>query len=168
MIAGHGFIESALLGQGDTQIVVGIDVIGPECHGAMETGSRVLQPSLVLESDAQVVVHLRELRLKLQSTLEVSDRFVQASHFLIDDADIAVKGSRQRVQLDGSANVLDGRVMPAGPVGKFAEQMERVGVVGIDLQDLPVNLFRLLEIAGLMVLQSLRECFGNGWHVRQG
>ena len=49
-------------------------------------------------------------------------------------------------------------------VSQHAEQMKRIGMVGIDLQDLPIDLLGRLEPTGLVVFQGQRECFGNRCH----
>ena len=68
------------------------------------------------------------------------------------------------VQPDRPSDVLDGQLVLARLVSQHAEQMKRIGMVGIDLQDLPVELLRCLEVAGLVMLQGQCQCFSDRCH----
>ena len=45
-----------------------------------------------------------------------------------------------------------------------AQQVERMGMRRIGLEDLPIKLFRRLKPAGLVMLDGAGQCFGNRWH----
>ena len=68
------------------------------------------------------------------------------------------------LQPDRPSNVLDGDLVPAHLVGNHAEKMDRIGMIRIDRENLPVDLLGRLQPAGLMVLDRNCKCFGNGCH----
>jgi hypothetical protein len=49
-------------------------------------------------------------------------------------------------------------------VSNHAEKMQRVGLIRLDLKNLPINLFGGLQPTGLMVLDRNRQCFRNRCH----
>ena len=72
--------------------------------------------------------------------------------------------ARPGIQAQGVANRRDGWAVLSHLVGKHAQQMVGVGVIGIRLQDLAVQALGLRQIARLMIMQGLGECFRNGGH----
>ena len=48
----------------------------------------------------------------------------------------------------------DGHVMPARLVSQHAQQMKRIGLIRLDRQDLPADLFGILQAPGLMMLNG--------------
>ena len=69
-----------------------------------------------------------------------------------------------RRKTDGMANVLDGHFGPACLRGDDTQQMPRVGFIGLDSEDLPVDLFGSLEPPRLVVRGGYRQCLGNRGH----
>ena len=49
-------------------------------------------------------------------------------------------------------------------VGNHAEKMQRIGMIRLDRENLPIDLLGRLQPAGLMVLDRNRQCFGNRCH----
>ena len=49
-------------------------------------------------------------------------------------------------------------------VSNHAEKMERIGMIRLDRENLPIDLLGGLQPAGLMVLDRNRQCFGNRCH----
>ena len=58
--------------------------------------------------------------------------------------------------------------MLAHLVSNHAEKMERIGMIRLDRENLPVDLLGSLEPAGLMVLDRNRQFFGNRCHSLEG
>ena len=75
-----------------------------------------------------------------------------------------MEGSRIPFQPDRPSNVLDGDLVLAHLVGNHAEKMERIGMIRLDRENLPVDLLGSLQPTGLMVLDRNRQCFGNRCH----
>ena len=57
-----------------------------------------------------------------------------------------------------------GRLVLSHLVGQHSQQVQGVGLGGIGLQDLPVKLLRLGQVAGLVVLQGQRQRFCDRRH----
>jgi hypothetical protein len=68
------------------------------------------------------------------------------------------------VQPDRPFDVLDGDLMRTPLGSHHAEKMERIGLIRLDLQNLPIYLLGSLQAASLMVLDSDRQGFGNRRH----
>ena len=69
-----------------------------------------------------------------------------------------------RLQLQRPAVAGDRFVQLARLVGDHAQKMDRIGMIGFDLQNLPIDLLGSLQPTGLMVLDRDRQCFGNRCH----
>ena len=48
--------------------------------------------------------------------------------------------------------------------GDYAEEMERIGLIRLNRENLAINLLGRLQPAALMVLDRNRQCFGNCCH----
>ena len=75
-----------------------------------------------------------------------------------------MKSGLDAIQPDGPLNGFDGDLMLAHLQSHHAEKMERVGLIRLDRENLPIDLLRSLQAARLMVLESNRQCFGNCRH----
>ena len=54
--------------------------------------------------------------------------------------------------------------MLAHLAGNHPQQVQGIGIVGVYLQDLPVDRLRLLQVARLMVAHCNGQSFGDGCH----
>jgi hypothetical protein len=52
--------------------------------------------------------------------------------------------------------------MLTAAVDDFAKQMPGIGVIGVLIQDLDIELFGPIDISRLMVFERECECFGSG------
>ena len=75
-----------------------------------------------------------------------------------------MEGSHIPFQPDRPSNVLDGNLVLAHLVSDHAEKMNRIGVIRLGRENLPIDLLGGLQPAGLMVLDRNRQCFGNRCH----
>ena len=66
-----------------------------------------------------------------------------------------------RILAQGLTDVIDGEVVPANLMRDQAEQMERIDLTWIHLQDLAIQLFRSAQVAGLMILHGQGERLGQ-------
>jgi hypothetical protein len=58
---------------------------------------------------------------------------------------------------DRAADHLDGELLPTRLVREYAEQMQRIGMVRIRLQDLSIEALGFAKTATAMVLHGCRE-----------
>ena len=65
---------------------------------------------------------------------------------------------------DRLADVPDRQVVPAQASSNHAQQVQGIRMVGVHLQDLPVNRLGLLQLARLMILHCHSQSFGNSCH----
>ncbi len=72
--------------------------------------------------------------------------------------------SRTALQPDRPSNVFNGNLMFAHLGSNHAEKIECVGMIRLDLKNLPVDLFGGLQPTTLMVLYCNCKCFGNCCH----
>ena len=82
-------------------------------------------------------------------------------------AQVIVIVGRLRPQGDGPADVLHGQRMLSALLGNDSQQVQRIGVVRVGLEDAVVDLFRHREPPGLMVGNRDRQGFGEGCHRRR-
>jgi hypothetical protein len=62
--------------------------------------------------------------------------------------------------------LLDGQVASAHLMGEDAERMRRIGILGVDLQALPVELLRLPRVAPLLIPYGMSERLRQRGHIR--
>ena len=86
---------------------------------------------------------------------------------LVGGRQVAVELGLVRLDRQGLADEVDGRFRLADLVGDDAEQVQGIGLVGVQTQHLPVHLLGLLQVAGLMELEGLDHRVANGGHEGQ-
>ena len=74
---------------------------------------------------------------------------------------VAVCLAKIRLQFQGAAIAGDCFVKPTCPLRDHAEEMNRVGMVRLDVENLPVNRLGLLQPPILMVLIGNRQIVGD-------
>ena len=79
-----------------------------------------------------------------------------------------MKESRAASQGDRPSNVFDGDLVLADLGRNHAEKMERVGLIRLDGENLPVDLLGGLQPAALMVLDRNRQKFRSCRHLPPG
>ena len=72
--------------------------------------------------------------------------------------------SHRRVQRDRLLDMLDCHLMPADLIRNHAQEVKRSRMVGLDLQNLPVERLRLRQAAGPVVLEGEIQGFGDCRH----
>jgi hypothetical protein len=75
-----------------------------------------------------------------------------------------MKPSCIRIQPNGSLHVFERDIVLSHLMGEQAEEVNRLGVMRIGLQDLSIDLLGGLEAAGFVVLEREGEGFGNRGH----
>ena len=79
-----------------------------------------------------------------------------------------MKDGRTAVEPDRPADILDGHLVAAQLVGDQAQKVQRIGLIGLPGQNLPVHLLRLGQATGLVKLHGKRQGFGKRGHGRRG
>jgi hypothetical protein len=79
---------------------------------------------------------------------------------------IIVKNRLRAVELHGLRNQFDGGLVVPDLMGEHAEQMESIDLFGISRENLPVEILRLLEFAGLVVAERLLQMLRVRRHQR--
>ena len=165
LILGHRFRQLALVLQGIAQVVVRFGVVGFEAEGLLILGHRFRQLALILKGNAQVVVRLGVIGFEAEGLLILGHRFRQLTLALECNPQVAVKSRIGRPYPDRLTDVLDRQVILAHLTGNHPQQMQSISMVGVHLQNLPVNRLGLLQIARLVVLQCHSQSFGNSCHI---
>src|SRR5947199_121183 len=111
------------------------------------------------ERENKAAVCLGTVGVQFQCFAEGSDRFLQLPLVPERISQMVVMARFGTVQLDCPTNVLDGNVMLPALVRYYAEQMERIGMVRISRNNLPIGLLCSLQFARLMMAERNRECF---------
>ena len=81
------------------------------------------------------------------------NRFLQFAQSAKGLPDVVVELRDLGIEPNRLPDVVNGNVMLADLMGNHAEKVEGARMIGLDLQYLPVERLRLLQAAGLMVLQ---------------
>ena len=163
-VAGDRFERLPLVCQRIAQVVVGLGIVRLQFERPAVAGDRFVRLPLVLQRIAQVVVRVGIVRLQLQCAAVAGDRFVQSSPGPQGIAQVVMEGSHIPFQPDRPSNVLDGNLVLAPLGGNHAEKMNRVGLIRLSLENLPIDLLGGLQPTGLMVLDRNRQRFGNRRH----
>ncbi len=120
-------------------------------------GYCLVQSALRLPYQPEVVVHLKIIRLERQSALVRCVRIMQPTLRSPHITQIVVKSGYSGVFDDRFADENRGAVMAPGLMRENSEQMERVGMTGVGLQDLCVELLGFDETSALMAAHGSRE-----------
>jgi len=95
-------------------------------------------------------VGVRVVRIERDRVLVGGDRLVQREPVLEDDPEVAVPVRPLGFELEAPLDQGDGPLASRLLVGEDTREMQRVGVVGRDFEDLPVDLSRDRPLLGLL------------------
>jgi hypothetical protein len=157
-------IDLALLCHDEAEAVVRLGVVRIQLECMAVGSDRLVRFPLRLERIAQVVVGLDKVRFQVQCPAVGGDRLVQLSLGLECIAQIAVEGRFGPIQFDCPIDVDDGNLVLTHLEGNESQQMQCVGLIRIDCEDLPVNLLGSLKSPRLMMLDGHLKGFGNRCH----
>ncbi len=105
------------------------------------------------------------IRVEAQRAAVAGHRMVQLAQALVGQAEVGVIRGLAGIAEHGPLDGVDGRLVVAPLERNHADQMQGLGVVGLGLEDLPVDLLRLLKPAGLVMAYRGLQCLGGGGHV---
>jgi hypothetical protein len=116
------------------------------------------------KKQAEVDGHLRGSRIPPQRDLKARHRPLQLAAGAIRLAEVAVKGGLARRESDGTLDELDRLTRLASLEGQHAEQVQRIGIVGLACEDRLVNPLGQLPLAAPMMSHR----FGQRWRRQRG
>ena len=111
--------------------------------------------ALVDERIPQIVERIGEAGIELDCLFETGERFGDFAGCLENRAQIGVERGHIRHQGNRLPDQVDGVLMMVCLMRQQTQQMADIGMEMIHLQDLPIEGFRLLQIAALMVADGL-------------
>src|SRR5262249_776555 len=125
---------------------------------------RFVDLPLLAKDISQVVVRFGIIRFEFERLTNVSRPFVQVPLGLPDHTEAIVPFGKIGFEANGLAHELDSHVVFAILVGNQPEEMQRIDLTGVCLQDVAVGVFRLEKLAGLMILDAQGEKLLNSAH----
>ena len=164
-----GVVQTIDVRQRDAEVALGVGVVGVELEGLFEGGDGLVVAAGDAEGDAEVGVGFGEGGVGGEEVAVELDGFVGAFGVEEDSAEGEGEGGL-RGEGDSAADEAFGFGEGAPPppscraclVGDHAEEVEGVGLVGVDLEDLAVDLFGVFEVAGVLVAEGELEGVVDG------
>jgi hypothetical protein len=145
---------------------MGMGEIGVMADGGVETGDRLFEPSEGLKGVATPEMGVSQIWTESQDGVEISQGAVRLSDRLKQFAAMQVEQGLGGGGQDRLVEQLD-RLRCAPPdLGDQAQQVERVGMPGIVLQDLTIQRLGTVQVSLLMKLEcALQPCNEAGGRV---
>ena len=165
-VAGRGFVEMALGGQGNAQVVVRRGVFRVQVEGAAMAGRGLVQFPLPLQNHTQSVVRFDIVRFEFDRPPETRCRLFGFPLFPQGPAEIVEGLGPAGPQREGPVQAINASLVAAKLSAQDAEQVPCVRFIRVHRENLPVQLLRRLQVAGLVVLNGNCQCFGNACHWR--
>ena len=138
-------------GEREAAVAVGLRIVGSELNCLVEVLERgVVLPEFV-ERAAAIVVGLGKARLMQDGVVKALSSFLVSLESTEGIAAAGVKLGEVWMVEDGRIGQLDRQFILSGLAGHHAEQIERVGVAGGDLEDLTVECLRLRQSTGAVM-----------------
>jgi hypothetical protein len=139
-------------------------MIGLKANGFAQDLTGFVQTAAEAEESAQVHVRIDRARCQSErapvSGLGFSHTAQSAQRFAV----VVVKTGDLRLNSNGDGNGINRQGVPAGLVRQHAEQVQRIRMPRIRLQDVAIARFRLEPLLRSMVFQSLLEAIGEVAH----
>ncbi len=124
---------------------------GIEPQGVPIAGERLGRLSQILQCVAQVVVSFHMIWIKAQSLPVAGKRLRELAVTRQGGAQIVMRVRFERIEPDCLRKACDGLVGPASDLEYQPQFGADLGIRGIMLQDLPIELLRLPQVAVLMM-----------------
>ena len=142
-MAGRRFLQLALRLQNVPQVDVSLGQIRTQDQRAPEAHLRQLVLALRLPYGAQIHLRLGQPWIEDQRPLIAGCSLFQLAQRLISRTQVGVKRRRPPVAGNRLADQLNGYVVAAHLMSQNSQQVQAVGMMGIELQNLPVDALRL-------------------------
>ena len=162
MARGDRLFGLAFLLQRHAEVIVEIRVVRIDFQGLPVRGHGFVEAALGPPRDAKIVMSHRESRVELERCAKRGDGFIKMalSHESVAEIELVVR--TRGIGRDCLANQIRCHVVAAGLIGNDAEQMQRVGMIWLRREDLPVESLGVRQAAGAVVLEREIEGLGNG------
>jgi hypothetical protein len=143
-----GLVERA------AQVVVRLEGVRAELHGAPEGGDGLLEPPGVLQAQAQVVVVACDVASQGDRLAEAVNRGIPEIEPPVGLRQVGMKRGNRRIDRHGAADQGDRALRVARLIGQNTEQVQRVRMVGTGREDIAINRRRLRQAARAMQLDG--------------
>ncbi len=163
-VRGHGGLQIPLAGQRDAEVVVRRGIRRIQRDGPAVMGHGLLRLVLPLKDRTQGIVRFDVVGIEFDRVPEALGRLCGFPAFPEGPTQIVAGLGPIGPQRDGAMETLGSGVGPANLGVDHAEQVPGVGLVGVGREDLPIELLRRRQVAGLMVANGVRQCLGNRRH----
>ena len=148
---------------------MGIGEIGAHPHRLVEPAKRIVGLARILQGQRQVVAQLGRRRTAGQGTTETGHGVVGPLEHAIDRAQVAVASGAGGIQLRGSLEKSNGRFGATQLHLHQAHLVPQLGGLGRGGEQLPIDAFGAIQLAGADqlpgLLQGLADC-GHGRPLR--
>ena len=114
-------------------------MVGSRANGGSISRLRFDHPALRPQKDAEIVVRVGVIRIERNRPLTGGDRLVQLESIAQDDRQIAVPVRSIGLELETPLDQLDCLLAPPLLMGEHARVVDRVGIVGRDLENAAVD-----------------------------
>ncbi len=163
-VAGKRLVQSPLVFQRIAEVVVYFGQVRRQFQPASKADQRVVQLPLLPQRKAQVTVCLGIVRVQFQSPAEAGKGLRCPSQRTIRLPQVVMEESHIPFQPDRPRNVFHGTGGIAHLVAIYAEKMERVGMIRLDGENLPVDLLGSPQPTRLLVANRSCQRLGVGYH----
>ena len=124
-----------------------------EPDGFAEAGDSLIDPPLLLQHIGQVVVRIGKVRFEPDRSAVAGNRVIEPALRGQGVAEVGVIQRDRGFHRDRLADPLSGQTVMSALVGDHTEQMEAIGVAGLNRENLKVETFGFAQAPGLMALQ---------------
>ena len=163
---GDRLIRFVMFIQGHAQIAVRLGIVRPAADRIAVGGDRFVELALVLERGTQAVMRLREVGLELNRETVCGGCLAKAVEAFQGVPKIQVCRRHIGPDSDRPVNQTHRSLMVPGLAGDDSQQVQRIEMIRLDVENLPVNDLRFRQPARLVVLdrdaESLRDAHNAG------
>ena len=142
---------------------MGIGVIGAEGDGLAVHLRRLFNPALLQQGVAQVVVGFGEFRIQPNRLAMSADRFVDPGELGEDQSPVVVEIRTGRISRDGAIDQFQPALGLALLGQQCAQEVQRIGVVGVLLENLAINLLGRVQFPGRVKPHGFLQLFVKRW-----
>jgi len=150
-------IGSALIEEGDAQVVMGLGVIRFEANGFLKLADRVVGLEFVEEGSAEIVVGLSVIRFEADGFLKLAGCLASLAFFEENDANVVMGLGILRIDADGFLELSHCFFGPALVEKKIANVIIRDVIVLRDFGRVPEKGFTVFPIPELLPRQCKAE-----------
>src|SRR4051794_29163725 len=155
LLLGRG--EAPEIGEDDCEIVAELGGSRLQSEGAAEGGERLLGAALLVEGYAEIVMRGGKIRIEPKRASVACNLLVTAVERAQREAEIVMRRRRLGIDRDGLADERDGGGEIARLGAQSAEEMQRLEIVRLALEDLAAERGRGRRIAALLRRDRLRQ-----------